>query len=336
MEAHFQSFQLQYNQVGLYTIASANPNRYGNLSAYNTRLITPPSEEEEVYPYRRVWFSIASEMGLFFAVTIGLLIVVRVVSLPDNLVQILNLVLALLPLGLWLVFSWWREKRVLEPRSGLLTIVIVAGLAANGVGNPIITELFQVERWLPLESAINRIIGYTFTVGLVQSMIIYLVIRYAVWPTNFRIRLDGIAYGSATAVGYATALNIQFIRAAAATPDVTAMNIFGHSALLLCGGIIIGYGLAEVGFNARPFPLLLTATLAFAALITGIAIPLIAGFANTSISVSNPVSTVSPIQGFLFTAGLLGAVSFIFNFLFNVAENQLDETSFEETESLGP
>ncbi len=308
-------------------------NRYSDLTTYDSRLITPPSEEEEVYPYRRVWPSIVLEVGIFFVVTGILFITVRLVRLPDNLLSILNLGLAVLPLGLWLIFSWWRERFVLEPRQNLLSVAIIAGLAANGVGNPIITQVFQVDRWLPLESAINRMIGYAFTVGLVQAAIIYLVLRYVVWPQNFRIRLDGVAYGSACAVGYTTALNIELIQTTT-TPDVVAMNIFSHLALLLCSSTVIAYGLAEVGFITRPFPLLLTATLALAALITGISIPLIAGFANTTISVLNPISTVSPLQGFLFAAGLLLALSFIFNFLFSVAEDAPAEAVTEETESL--
>ena len=306
------------------------------MAAYDSRLITPPTEEEEIYPYRRVWSSIATEMGIFFSITVILFVAVRFVNLPVNLVPLLNLLLVGLPGILWLIFSWWRERLVPEPRRNLLAVVVIAWLVANGVGRPLITEVFQVERWLPLENAINRIVGYAFTVGLVQAVIVYLVLRYTVWPHNFRVRLDGVAYGAACAVGYATALNIQFVQTTAAAPDITAMNIFGNTALLLCSGIVIGYGLAEVGFNVHPFPLLLTITLAFAALVTGIAIPLIAGFANTAISAANPISGVSPIQGFLFVTALLAVVSFVFNFLFNAAEGQPLQPVVEDAESLTP
>jgi hypothetical protein len=304
------------------------------LAAYDSRLITPPTEEEEIYPYRRVWPSIALEVGIFVGITIILFLAVRFVNLPADVMTPLNLLLVGLPVGLWLIFSWWRERLVPEPRRNLLAVVVIAWLAANGVGAPVITDIFQVERWLPLENAINRMVGYAFTVGLVQAVIVYLVLRYTVWSHNFRIRLDGVAYGAACAVGYATALNIQFVQTTPAPPDITAMNIFGNTALLLCSGIIIGYGLAEIGFNLHPFPLLLTITLAFAALLTGIAIPLIAGFTNTAISAENPISDVSPIQGFLFVTALLVVVSFIFNFLFNAADVHPAEASAEDAESL--
>jgi hypothetical protein len=112
------------------------------------------------------------------------------------------------------------------------------------------------------------------------------------------------------------------------------MNTFNQQAILLCTGIIIGYALAEVAFNAHPFPLIPALALALAAIVTGIAIPLVAGFANTSILPQSPVGAVSPIQGFLFAAALVILVSAIFNFLFEVAERQIVRIRAEDTDSL--
>lgn len=304
------------------------------MTRYNSRLITPPTEEEEIYPYRRVWLSITLESGAFFAVAIILYVLTRFVEIPVSIYRPLNLGMALLPVIFWLLFSWWRERLVPQPRRNLIAIVVISGLAANAISLPLIEQVFQPARWLPLESAINRIIGYTFTVGLIQAVTIYLTLRFTIWPDQLRIRLDGVAYGAASAIGYATVLNLKFVLSTSTLPSVAAMRIFDQIVPLLCGGIIIGYGLAEVAFNRHIFPLLLAATLALSALVTGISIPLVSGFANTSISPLNPISTSSPLLGFLFSAGLLFLISNIFSFLFNVAERQEVETRPDDAERL--
>jgi RsiW-degrading membrane proteinase PrsW (M82 family) len=316
-------------------LATAALNRYGNLSRYNTRFITPPTEEEEIYPYRRVWVSIALEAGGLFAIAIALYVLTRFVTLPSQLYRPLNLAMALLPVVLWLIFSWWRERSVPQPRHNLLAVAVISGLAANAISVPLIDQVFQPSRWLPLESALNRIIGYAFTVGLVQAVTLYLTMRFTVWPNQMRIRLDGVAYGAASAIGYATVLNLRFVLSTSTLPFVAAMQIFDQIVPLLCSGIIIGYGLAEVAFNRHIFPPLLAATIGLSAFVTGIAIPLVSGFANTSIRPLAPVSTSSPLLGFLFSAGLLFLISNVFSFLFNVAERQEAEIKIEDAESLG-
>ena len=214
-------------------------------------------------------------------------------------------------------------------------MVVISALLANAISLPLVDQVFQIERWLPLESALNRIVGYTFTAGLVQALIVYLAIRFTTWPDHFRIRLDGVAYGASSAVGYATVLNLKFVLTGTPFPAFAAINTFEQVAILLCIGVVVGYGLAEVAFNQRIFPLLLVATIALSAFIVGAAIPLITGFANARMSVENPVGSVNPLLGLLFSAGLLFVISNVFSFLFNVAERQETEAAIEEAEGLG-
>src|SRR5690606_10891330 len=132
-----------------------------------------------------VWLSIVLECGILFAIVAALYVVSRFVTIPEPPQLFINIALALAPLALWIVFSWWRERFVPQPRQNLAGVVIIAALSANAVGLPVINDVFQLERWLSLESAIYRIIGYTFTMGIVQSTIVYLVVRYTAWPSNF-------------------------------------------------------------------------------------------------------------------------------------------------------
>jgi RsiW-degrading membrane proteinase PrsW (M82 family) len=295
------------------------------VSTYNYRLLTPP-DEEEVYPYRRAWRSIAIESGILLSVAVLMYVISSLlrVSLSRPIAQTVNALLVVLPFGLWLIFSFWQERFALQPRKRLLAVAIVSALVANGVSLPFIETVIQPERWLPLGSALNRIVGYTFTICIVQEVLKYLVVRYLAWPDLFRTRLDGIAYGAASAVGYATVLNIHFVLSGAALPGVVAIYVFDTLAINLVGSIIVGYGLAEVRFN-NPSPFLLTITIALAAFVNGIAIPLRGGLVNAGFSLQGGVS--SPILGLALSAGFLLAVSLMIAFLMNNAERREREAA---------
>ena len=290
------------------------------MTAFDSRFITPPKEEEEIYPYRRVWSSIVVETGIMVGIALAVFLATRFITVPRRLYPPIGIGLSIIPVGLWLALSWWRERFVPQPRTKLMLVAVVSALAANAIGIPLVEDFLQVDRWLPLESAINRIIGYSFTQGLVQAILTYLVIRYLVWPDNFRTRLDGIAYGAASAIGYATVLNLHFVLSSNPSPDTAAFRVFDAVAVQLAVSIVIGYGLSEVRFNERPFPILLTATVALASFITGLAIPLRSGLTNAGLA--QGISSASPIRGFLLSVALLAAVSFVFAFLFDNAERQ--------------
>lgn len=290
------------------------------MTTFDSRFITPPREEEEIYPYRRVWSSIILETAVLVGVVLILFVVTRFIGVPRRLYQPIGVAIALVPIGLWFIGSWSRERTVPQPRPKLIAIGVVSALAANAIGIPLVEDFLQLSRWLPLENAVNRIVGYTFTQGLVQAIITYLVIRYTAWPDNFRIRLDAIAYGAVSAVGYATVLNLHFVLSNSPSPDITAFRVFDTISLLLAVNIIIGYGLSEVHFNRRPFPFLLSATVILAAFITGVVVPLRAGLTNATLA--QGISAVSPIRGFLFSIAVLAVISTVFGFLFNNAERQ--------------
>ena len=286
------------------------------MTTFNPRLLIPPQQEGEIYPYLRPWRSIAIEGGILFAVAFGLLFATNYlgISIPTSLLLAISPILAIAPFILWLYFTWWQERAVVQPRQRLLTVTLLSALLANAVGIPIINDFLQVDRWLPLANAVSRIIGYTFTVGIVQVFLTYIALRYAVWPQCFRIRLDGVAYGAATGVGYATVLNLQFAFANTPPPDVAALHYFYTFSVQVVIGIIIGYGLSEVRFGT-PSPFLLSITIGIAALITGIAIPIHAGLTNTSLGLAESVP--KPLLGLGFSAAVLIIMSLVLSFLFN-------------------
>lgn len=298
------------------------------MTAFDPRLLTPPREEEEVYPYSRVWPAIVIESVALFVIAFVLLVIERLVgiTLGRTANQVVGVILGLMPAVLWSIVALWRERLVPEPRARLLGVFLISGLAASAVGVTLVDQFFQVERWLPLASAINRILGYSFTVGITQEMLKFLVVRYTVWPSCIRTRLDTIAYGTAGAIGYVTVLNLHFVFRGAPAPDIVASQVFAKFALHVAASGIVAFGLAEL-YLGRPTPLLLPAMVGMAALLAGIEQPVRAGLVSASLSLGQSVT--QPLLGLLFSLGLLTGVLILVGFLFTRSEQQAREAEVE-------
>ena len=251
------------------------------MSRYSPTLLTPPPEEEEVYPYRPVWISLIIESTILIAVSLIFFVTYDILgfSLTGVPALAVNVTLALLPMSLWLIISIYRERRALEPRHNLLTVFIITALAANAIGIPAINDFFKVDQWLSLSSTLDRIIGYAFSVGVTHELIKYLVIRYTVWDQHFRIREDAVAYAIASSLGFATVLNLHFISNGTPPANIVIFRIVAIYTIHISATIIVSYGLSELKFNPSSL-ILMPFMLAVAILYTGVAIPLRAGVIN--------------------------------------------------------
>jgi hypothetical protein len=283
-----------------------------------------PTEEEEVYPYRRIWRSLALETLILLLVAVGLWVLISFVgvAIPRVLERPAEIALCILPFGLWALLSFLQERTVPEPRTNLLAVVAISALAANAIAMPVIDSVLQVDRWLPMAPALNRIAGYTFTVGIIQVLTCYTVFRLVAYSTGMRIRADGIAYMLAASVGYGCVLNLHYVFTTDASIDIVAMRIFNNISLLYAISVVVGYGLGEVRFG-RPSPLLLTLTMAIGAMLAGLAIPLRSGLINAALTLGPAFA--SPIRGLALSAILLVVVSIVTAFLMENAERRQRE-----------
>jgi len=279
-----------------------------------------------------VWASIAIESGALFTLCTGVFVAFSVIgiTLPTLLVQAIKVLLVLLPVLLWLIFSLWQEQRVPLPRQRLFAVMIITALAANAIGIPFIDLVVQPERWLPIAPITVRIAAYTIIIGTLQEFIKYMVVRYASWRDHFRMRLDGVAYTFASAVGYATVLNLQFILTTQASPDAVALYVFETMALSAAASIVVAYGLSELRF-AAPSPLFLPLSLVIASAQYGGIIPIRANFVNAGFSLTGGFP--KPLIGLLLSLGILIVVSFTFAFLFDRAERAAREAEAAEGRS---
>ena len=71
--------------------------------------------------------------------------------------------------------------------------------------------LFHVQDWLDHSLVIN-LLGSILLVGFIQELLKYAAVRYSVFPLpEFDEWTDGILYGTAAGLGFATVLNIQYV-----------------------------------------------------------------------------------------------------------------------------
>lgn len=285
------------------------------MATSNFRLITPPKQEEEIYPYRRVWQSLAREITILIVIVVVVFIVLDILrlSLPSTLRLPINLSLATLPAALWFVFSYLAESRVPQPRPRIGEVFVLAVLIASAIGIPFMQSIIQPEKWLATESTINRIVGYTMTVGITQEFLKYIILSYTVWQ-NYNTRADSIAYATTVAIGYATVLNFSYVLSNDALSSGVALRVLANTAMNVVGSLVLAYGLSETILQKSTL-FLLPATLFIASILNGLMITLRSGIMNAQISLkaTSPRPILSLGFSIVFYVALVGVMLFIYN-----------------------
>jgi RsiW-degrading membrane proteinase PrsW (M82 family) len=284
-------------------------------------LIGPEEERAEAYPYRRVWRTAWLEATALFLVAFALYALTNIAGVVSSRPASTTgrTAIAALPVLLWLTISYRSERRAIQPRPALLRVMILGALVASGVAIPLEEHLFQPERWLPGLDFFGRLLGYATTVGFAAEFLKYLVLRYSVWPQHINQRLDGVAYGLAVSVGFATVFSLRFALFTEATLSATALRMTGITLLHLATGAIVGFFLAEL-WVGRTAILWLPVGLTLAALVSG------AHYAFRAIAIvgSPGVESTgsSPLLGLLLTAGFAAAAFSLFAFIIASADTR--------------
>jgi RsiW-degrading membrane proteinase PrsW (M82 family) len=148
---------------------------------------------------------------LAFVLIVELLVTLLKPTLTGWALFLTGLVLAVIPALIWLVFFYQQDRLEPEPKGYVLSVFILGALLAQGVGTPLLEDVFQVSRWLPTGAWVN-ILGSILVVGVVQEFLKYAAVRYSIYPlAEFDERADGVIYGTAVGLGYATMLNINYV-----------------------------------------------------------------------------------------------------------------------------
>lgn len=213
------------------------------------QLLSPEQDVEELYPYRRVWRTLFLELMVVLVVMGGVFFGVGFGFIDATISPSIEIVLSLVPLLVFYVLSVRRETRAQQPREGLLLVLGLSLVLANGVAYPLITTVITPDEWLAEGGFFSRIIGYMLTMGVVAAFSLYVVVRYSVWPHAFRVRVDGIAYAVPAALGYATVMNLQFMLTEAPTLDAAALRILTNVFVYTAIAVVMGYFLSEMALG---------------------------------------------------------------------------------------
>jgi RsiW-degrading membrane proteinase PrsW (M82 family) len=274
-------------------------------------------------PRNTVWRSAAiAVVGLL--VFVGAVVGLDAALKPDLTgagLVLAGVVLAIVPAFLWLFFFYQQDRLEPEP-VGQVARMFVIGLAlAGAVGIPITDQLFKIQNWLYLDSStgvgLTEILGSIFIVGAVEAFIVYAVVRYFIFDSSeFDERADGVIYATAAGLGYATALNLQFILANGGSALGTGEIFVAEVALAQAAfGGLLGYFLGRAKLERDPI-WWLPIGLALTALLNGLFNILRGQLEQGTISVGGAAALPS-FNGLLLAGGLAVVVTVIVSFLIN-------------------
>jgi RsiW-degrading membrane proteinase PrsW (M82 family) len=155
-------------------------------------------------------------LGLILGQVVFVLVVVALVAflkptLSGWALLVIGLVLALIPALLWLTFFYQQDRLEPEPKGHVLSVFVLGALLAQAVGIPLLDDVLKVTRWLPVAPWAN-LLGSILVVGFTHEFLKYAAVRYSIYPSaEFDERADGVVYGTAAGLGYATMLNINYV-----------------------------------------------------------------------------------------------------------------------------
>ena len=217
---------------------------------------------------RSVWWAdVATLAGVGVLVVVAAILDAAFPRLDATALLVVGIVIAGIPAVLWLALFYRRDRLEPEPRGVVVTIAILGGLLAAAIGRPLIDQVFVVDRWLSLDATVG-LVGSILIVGVIQETLKFLGLRFSIYRTSeLDGPTDGVVYGTAIGLGYATVLNVAFVLESgggdlALGTIRIALFALVHASL----GGLIGYALGRQKVERRPVWWLAAAVFAAAVL----------------------------------------------------------------------
>jgi RsiW-degrading membrane proteinase PrsW (M82 family) len=223
--------------------------------------------------------------------------------LEGTVLILAGIVLAVVPAGLWLVFFYLQDMLEPEPKRYVIGVFLVGALLASAIGIPVVRSLFRVQDWLGY-SFLANLLGSILVVGFVQEFLKYAAVRYSIYLLpEFDERMDGILYGTAAGLGYATMLNIHYVvDSGGVNLEMGIIHIVVTTLAQASFAGISGYFLGRAKFEQESvwwLPLGLT----IAATLNGVFTVILGGVTRTSAVVTR---SATPWLGLVFAAIVAG------------------------------
>lgn len=244
--------------------------------------------ECEAHSYRdrkSMWWAslVGVALTALFVAVVALLARSSQPSLEGTALVVVSVVLALIPAAIWIVVFYLQDSREPEPKQTVLAVFVLSALLARAVGIPLVDDVFHVGTWLT-SGPVYHILGAILVIGFVEQFLIYAAVRYSVYPTpEFDERVDGIIYGTAAGLGYASMVNVQYVLGSGGLDLTSGVIRVAVTALALASfGGIGGYFLGRCKFDYEPI-WWMPAGLALAAAVNGLFMYLLGEVSTTGI-----------------------------------------------------
>jgi RsiW-degrading membrane proteinase PrsW (M82 family) len=243
-------------------------------------------------------------------------------QIGDAALAVIGLLLALVPAVVWLAFFYRQDRLEPEPRTMVVGVFLLGLLVATAVAVPLVDRVFDVGSWL-FGSPLVHLAGGILVVGTVQEGLKYLTLRLSVYDSReFDERTDGIIYGTAVGLGFATALNVAFVVESGGVDLGTgAIRIVLTSLAHASFGGVIGYFLGRQKFEQRALWWMPTGV-ALAAVLNGVFFYLRSTVARGTID--DPLGAIAPWVGLMLAALLAAAITIALTAL---TRRELERTS---------
>jgi len=206
---------------------------------------------------RGLWVSTVAGIValLVFVGLVSLLANVTQLSLTGTPLVLVGIVVSLVPAVIWLGVFVQQDRLEPEPKRFILGVFVLGGLLAQAVGIPAIRDLFRVQDWLAVGQPIVNLLGSILVIGFVQEYLKYAGVRFTVFgSTEFDERVDGIIYGAAIGVGFATVLNISYVVSSGGVHlGIGVMRIVIVTLAQASFAGVSGYFLGRAKFEDMPF-----------------------------------------------------------------------------------
>lgn len=216
---------------------------------------------------------------------------------------LVGLLLALVPAAIWLLVFYLQDRAEPEPKQYVFGVFLLGLLLAAAVGQPLIRDFFRVNDWASGSLALRLVAGICI-IGVTQEFLKYAAVRYSIFGSSeYDERIDGIIYGAAAGLGYATYLNVQYvIENGGVDLGIGAIRIAVIALAHASFAGVTGYFLGRAKFENRG-PFWLPVGILLAAVLNGAVTTLLSEITRTGLR-------PTPLNG-LIVAAVVAAVTFV-------------------------
>ncbi len=167
-------------------------------------------------------------------------------------ILILSIFLALVPAVVWLVFFAQQDRAEPEPKRLVARMFAFGALAAAAVAIPLADVMIN-QTISQFPSLVMRLILTTLSISLMQEVLKVAMVRYVVLGTNeFDRHPDGIVYGLASGLGFATVLNVAYVlQSGGVLPLAGAIRAVDAALIHGALGAVSGYYIGRVKIDGK-------------------------------------------------------------------------------------